>query len=436
MIIDYLHNFSDKKWTEIKQTESKRISTPNSQSNDVNGNDSIPKAVSTGTGVGTNTNTESSALPIMPTVRSQTSLAGAQTITTSAASNAHKPMIRVKAIESMKEANRPNAVNTTKLTNISTNGNGNAPKIVNSVKVVNSPVVQISTATVQKPNKETSDQSTPIVTEKSDTNQPVKLWNNVMQRKVDKPLDYLVVSNKEDANRDNAVFCIKPTEELIENAKENGSVLKIDQVYECVSDEFVEDLLVERTPRPSSASNTSPSPLLDTLVNEVQNIITSPKPTNNQTEKTSERKLTFASPSDEDCSDYRCNVCLRFNQTFAEYKIHMMKSHFYSYVCEKCRDVFKNRNLYYDHLDSKMKCVRRENSSRAFVCIVDPPVILMRNSKVFAFRCRHCNVAFHNQRNYVQHAQRHAKLFRCKICPSAKTMSAPFMQRHLGQHKP
>lgn len=368
------------------------------------------------------------ALPVASNARLEKPPAAAEASKTSASSQAPKPMIRVKAIESMKEVSRPNAVNVPKL--MSTNANGLAPKIVNSIKVnpvVNPLAVQITTATVQKPSTDTRSTS-----DAHNSDQPVKLWNNVMQKRTDKPLDYQFVSNKEDANKNKSVFCIKPTEELIENSKENGSALKIDQVYECVSDEFVEDLLIEKSARSSSVS--SASPLLDTLVTEVQNTANTPKPTNNQIEKASERKLTFA-PSDEDCSDYRCNICLGFNQTFAQYKSHMMEVHFYNHVCDKCRDVFKSRNLYYDHLDSSMKCVRKENASRSFVCIVDPPVILMRNSKVFAFRCKHCNVAFHNQRNYVQHAQRHAKQFRCKICPAAKTMSAPFMQRHLAQHK-
>lgn len=423
---------ADKKWAEIKQTENnKRSSTPNGQLNDVNGHDSNPKANTTGTGTGTNTSTNINSntrpLPMTSNTRVMTP-AAAQIATTLASSQSQKPMIRVKAIESMKEVNRPNSINVPKA--MSASGNGSAPKIVNSVRVLSSPTTQIRTSIVQKPSTVAKDQSTSNVVGNSD--QPVKLWNNVMQKNTDKTLDYLVVSNKEDASKDNAVFCIKPTEELIENAKENGSALKIDQVYECVSDEFVEDLLIEKRAHSSTVSNTSSSPLLDTLVNEVQNTAAAPKQTNKDTAKSSERKVKF-SPTEEDCLDYRCNMCLQFNQSFAEYKSHMMQWHCYNHVCDTCRGVFKSRHQYHDHLDASMKCVEKENASRSFVCIVDPPVILMRNGKVFAFRCKHCNVAFHNQRNYVQHAQRHAKLFRCKTCPSAKSMSASFMQKHLAE---
>lgn len=332
----------------------------------------------------------------------------------------------------MKDANNEKAVDKTKI--------ASAPKNVSISTKVYSP--RVNKPSVAKPIEKSKNgiekdgQAVTINGTKSAL--PVKLWNKVMQiNTTEKTLDYLVVSNKDDANKNNSVFCLKQTEEVIEHATENSSTLKIGQVFECVSDEFVEDLLVEKSDQiPAStaftpvAPNKTPSTLLDTLVKEVAGKRSNPS----DVQKGQTKTLTFVPSSNSACTDFRCNICLYFNDTFDEYKAHMCRTHHYNYVCEKCHDVFRTQRTFDLHLDSTGTCTHPENMRRIFICIVDPPVILMKNNKVFAFRCKHCSLAFYNQRNYVQHAQRHAKQFRCKKCPTTKGMSASLMQTHLNQH--
>lgn len=316
----------------------------------------------------------------------------------------------------------------------------NPPKILNTPKPTNPTALTITSqppSTHRLPTLRPSEihkngtesEKLPVAgNKKTADNNPVKLWNNVIQKNsTGKDLDYLVVANPEETRTDESVFCLKPTKEVIEHATENSSVLRIDQVYESVSDEFVEDLLVEKRP-------TSASPLSDTLVKEAVDKPAAAKNGAVQSKK-SANPITFIPSSNNKCTDFRCNICLAFNETFDEFKTHMHRQHQYNFVCDRCHDSFRTHQLYDLHLNPATKeCVNPENSKRTFICIVDPPVILMKSNKVFAFRCKYCSVAFHNQRNYVQHAQRHAKLFRCKLCPQAKAMSATAMQQHLNQH--
>lgn len=420
------------------QNKNTVISNDTTSNTDTNGNKTMPT-------ISKVANTSMAVTIIQPTLSANTVPAKVSEPSKQYAPSTNLPAIRVKTIESLKE-NRPNVANPPKVVT--------AAKTIVAQKLTNPPmgvkkILLPIKKFVDKPTEKTDTEVNRVPgATTNDSNQPVKLWNNVMQQNsCGKQLEYMVVADKnnEEGNGDESVFCLKLAEEVIENSKENNSSsLKIDQVYECVSDEFVEDLLIERsaksaeaqsvrsqslaltpTPPPSTATmpQQSPSPLLDSLLSEVQT------PTNKNP-----TKLTFARPSDADCSDYRCNICLQFNGTFVEYKSHMINKHQYRLVCEKCREAFRSQIMYEGHLDSNDKCVQRENASRNFICIVDPPVILMKNNKVYAFRCKHCLLAFHNQRNYVQHAQRHAKMFRCKVCPSAKTMSSSSMQQHLLQH--
>lgn len=257
--------------------------------------------------------------------------------------------------------------------------------------------------------------------------QPVKLWNNMMQINSKKPLELKITVQKNRPTYDKTsrkLPVLQPTEELIENTDESGSLLKIDQVYESVSEEFVEDLLEDIT-NPSRESSESSSPLLDTLVKEVE--------TDDST--SNKNVVTFVHEKAESCLDYRCSICLVFNSTYRQYQQHMLNEHDHSFICEQCHSPFTTQNMFVQHLnESGGKCCRSTNSDRPYICIVDPPIILMRNEKVFAFRCKHCNLAFQNQRNYVQHAQRHAKLFRCKKCPT-KPLPMDLMRQHLDHHQ-
>ncbi|XP_055305382.1 uncharacterized protein LOC129570038 [Sitodiplosis mosellana] len=392
----------NKKWTENQKNKC----TTSNVANGTNGNKttqagSIAQAV-------TPTITVASAMPATP---------------------ASSPVIRVKALESMKQTNQTNAANTPKIVNtpIATKPTAPVQRVSQPASVHRLPTLRPS----EIPKNGAESERRPIASnKKTSDNNPVKLWNNVIQKNnTGKDLDYLVLANTEDTGADESVFCLKPTKEVIEHATENSSLLKIDQVYECVSDEFVEDLLVEKRP-------TSASPLLDTLVKEVADNHNKPVAIKNGVQtKRAALPLTFIPSTNNKCTDFRCNICLDFNETFEEFKTHMFRKHQYNFLCEKCHDVFRTRQLFELHLNAATnECTNPENSKRTFICIVDPPVILMKSNKVFAFRCKHCSIAFHNQRNYVQHAQRHAKLFRCKLCPQAKAMPANAMQNHLNQH--
>lgn len=346
---------------------------------------------------------------------------------------ANVPQIRVKAIESLKELNQ----------SVPSNNSTNAVKIVNgtvSMKTPNLPLsVKVSTRPVLRP---AIPMNTNAVENRSNaSDQPVKLWNDVIQKNAPskKQLELLVITNGSKATMDESIICLKPTKNnVIENATDNSSSLKIGQVYESVSDEFVEDLLIDKT-----ASVTSPSPMLDTLVKEITTEQNKAKdaakiPDANlekcNIDDTSANQIRIINDSHEACFDFRCNICLHFSETFNQFKEHMLNCHQYSFTCQICHEPFITRIEYNGHIRNGA-CYKAPNSKRSFICIVDPPVILMKNEKVFAFRCKHCSLAFKNQRNYVQHAQRHAKLFRCKRCTGNKAMVLGQMRNHLKQHE-
>lgn len=348
-------------------------------------------------------------------------------------SNPPAPAIRVKAIESMKETNPPTAVNAANKANAP--NNANPVKIVNGLKPFRMPAIPMSITV--KSGLDTA--KTQSAAGQRTMENGVRLWNKVNEKTPTKPIEILVISNGSQTNKDKSVICLKPTEENnIENATNNSSSLKIGQVYECVSDAFVEDLLDER-----NTQKASPSPLLDTLVEEIVQTPTRAKQTeciqdanSNQmdAENSDFNNVRIVYEENETCFDYRCNICLQFNKSFPEFKAHMFRTHKYALTCQTCHESFITRDEYFHHMERAV-CRNPPNSKRQFVCIVDPPTVLMRNDTVFAFRCKHCDIAFRNQRNYVQHAQRHAKTFRCKRCPKSGALHLKQMQQHLKKHE-
>lgn len=275
-----------------------------------------------------------------------------------------------------------------------------------------------------------------VITKVSSSQPAVKLWNNVIQKGTDstKSIDLVVVSNKRSTNDDNSTFSLKPTKEVVENAKENSSVLKIDQVYECVSDDFVEDLLVEKATQPAQVE--LQSPLLDSLVMEIgsdTNKTIETQTARNPKQSDNPNAFTLVQPTEAHCSDFRCNICLEFTGSLPDFKRHMLRTHGCMYSCEKCHSAFPNHAKYKSHFRLNGVCNLNMNSARNYISIVDPPIILMKNEKVFAFKCKHCQLAFHTQKIFVQHAQRHARLFRCKKCPT-KPLTIRLMKDHLKHH--
>lgn len=232
-----------------------------------------------------------------------------------------------------------------------------------------------------------------------------------------------------DANQIVSTKPLRKSHPVIEQAVNNSSTLKIGQVFECVNDDFVEDLLeLEKTAQSPPSENCETS-LFDDLLEE----IVKEKPTTQPVTSLS-NSVRIVQGADESCSDYRCNICLEFSDSLQDYKLHMERSHALRWVCDKCHGGFLRLADYNNHMSTGRACRLSANASRSFICIVDPPIILMKNQKVFAFRCKHCkDVAFQNQRNYVQHAQRHAQLFRCKKCPT-KPLPSHLMKLHLSHH--
>lgn len=341
-----------------------------------------------------------------------------------------QPIIRVKAMESLREKTPSPVVN--------------APSNSNPVKIVN------GTLSLRQPNEEVPIKMSQVATTNKSSavgqqtyGQKVTLWNKVINNNKinEKPLELLVITNGKEVNKDKDVFCLKPTEaNNIENATNNSSSLKIGQVFECVSDEFVEDLLGDKR---TTAPSPNASPPLDTLVKEISSDQTEPQISKRvegivsktvDIGDTSAHQFRIVHDADENCFDYRCNECLKFNETFPEFKTHMFRVHQYPLTCQKCHQSFITRQNFQSHLSNGI-CTSVANSNRSFVCIVDPPVILMKNNYVFAFRCKHCNLAFKKQKNYVQHAQRHARMFRCKRCRNTKALSLKDMQSHLKKHE-
>lgn len=315
------------------------------------------------------------------------------------------PIIRCRTIDSLKGENQPHDKNTSH------------QSVAKKRVTLQEPVKRLVPAAPKPQNVQASVQTYSSVGSQQSAKQP-KLWNNVMQQKKMPPLEVLMTVS--DSN--GSVTQMQKQTLQIENATDNSSTLKINQVFEGVSENFGEIFLGEPQIE-THGNNASPSPLLDDLVKEIE----SDKPPLEPYDI-----ISLVKDTDERCADYRCNICLDFNDSYANYKEHMCKIHGFKIVCTKCHEGFLNIQRFTSH--GTLSCQRAPNAKRPFICIVDPPIIIMRNQKVIGFRCKHCvHLAFENQRNYVTHAQRHAKLFRCKLCPT-KLLTKPVMRQHLQHH--
>lgn len=309
-------------------------------------------------------------------------------------------------------------------------------------------------------------------TESSAVQQPVKLWNNMMIQTPKEPFKIQVSVQTREVGQRNSNLKF-PSEEAqkqkpIENdASDAASALKIGQVFEGVNEDMVEMLQMfpsspslspAPSPSPQPVSTPTPppptpqpafaiksvqstgSPMLDTLVKEITH-------DNNGMQTAyltdeSVKLVTIVQSDDKSCADYRCNICLTFNDSNLQYCEHMLRKHGFRVICEQCHEAFNHQQAFIHHMKvdfsggagRSLKCSLPANAGRTYICIVEPPIILMRDEKVFAFRCKHCDLAFQTQRNYVQHAQRHAKQFRCKKCPT-KPLNIDLMREHLTHHK-
>lgn len=255
-------------------------------------------------------------------------------------------------------------------------------------------------------------------------NQSIKLWNHIISHpddNINDTFELLVVEGKE-----KTVYSLNATE--TESVSKNGSSLKIGQVFGSVNDKFVENLLIDRTKSEQKihqAQDTTQKRLMQNPANLNQSRIVN----DSQTAKKKTATTNVVISKHE--VDLRCNFCLKLCEKFDELKEHMFTEHKFSFVCDICFEPFKFRGPYDHHRAGLSSFPCKINGSRPYICIVDPPVILLKNNQVHAFKCKHCKLAFFNQKNYVQHAQKHATNFRCKRCQSSKPISAEQMILHL-----
>lgn len=394
----------------------------------------------------------------------------------------NQPLIRVKAVESL-----TNTKQTSMSSDSAAKPHGLARKRVTVRSIVRHPdgtfhVKQPNTIESQQHNKTSTDQCVRIanvtgavsIASSSGSNgtatyskfsapaivqpQPVKLWNNMMPTHTKPtPLKVHVSVKTRNESQEPGNGTLSPPKEqsaqenLIENAvneaNDGASMLKIGQVFEGVNEDF-EDLFLETDITPSMLEEAVKDMEHDTPTkrNNNNDAVTMPRPKVATAPKPvvltddNDKLVTIVQNNDKSCNDYRCNICLTFNDSLEQYRDHMDTKHAFKFTCENCHDAFGAYSAFYNHLKSdnqtlgSLRCTLSANAKRTYICIVEPPIILMRNEKVFAFRCKNCDLAFQNQRNYVQHAQRHAKLFRCKLCPT-KPLTMDLMRQHLNHHK-
>lgn len=253
-------------------------------------------------------------------------------------------------------------------------------------------------------------------------NAPVKLLNQIHapDSKANDSLELIAIPNTN--SKDQTVFSL--TSNNI-NSTNNCSTLKIGQVFESVNDEFVEKLLIQN----QSQSKNESDPKKEILIQ------VSTSPTSKQTisaKNTLKRgTIRFVPQTDQRCLDFRCNLCLTFTDTMYAYKDHMFSIHGFTIVCDICHEPFKTRQTYEEH---RATCSSSNiSASRPYICIVDPPVVLLKGNQVHAYKCHNCKLAFFNRKSYVQHAQRHSHQFRCKQCTNLKAMTALELRSHLSK---
>lgn len=144
-------------------------------------------------------------------------------------------------------------------------------------------------------------------------------------------------------------------------------------------------------------------------------------------------KLQPAQVDNYDCLDLRCNICLYVSSTPAEFEDHMIFGHNCDWLCSKCHKVFASSQLLTEHRTAD-NCAKKINADRPYVCIISAPIILSGETKSgegASLQCKYCPCVFDTEKEYVQHAQRHATRFRCKLCTSKDTLDKSAMRAHL-----
>lgn len=254
---------------------------------------------------------------------------------------------------------------------------------------------------------------------------------SIRQKESDE-LNMIVVTSNRNESKNQTTYSLKKVTNntaIIEPATTNQSPLQIEQVFEGVNETFVENLLIDKSKQQQQAKNklkSTLSPLLDSIVEQVANRQNAPQP-----RKQNPEPVVFVDANSSACLDLRCNICLELCSTSKSFEEHMINKHDYPYVCSTCHETFKSLTSFAKHAQSKGLCIQSMNRSRPYNCIVPAPTILFKDNMIDAFKCKHCRYAFYDQKLYVQHAQRHSTLFRCKLCKLAKAMEIEKMRFHL-----
>lgn len=140
-------------------------------------------------------------------------------------------------------------------------------------------------------------------------------------------------------------------------------------------------------------------------------------------------------------TDYRCNICVQQTKNFLDLSKHLLGTHQLPYVCRDCHGAFGLNHDYQVHM-TKGGCSEKMNMYREYITLLDPPIreseILVNvNKNDESFFCRYCSLKCADLVQYCAHAQRHARIFTCKICSRESFRTEAGMAKHLshGTHR-
>lgn len=264
-----------------------------------------------------------------------------------------------------------------------------------------------------------------ITTKRSEKLMATKMLNGLPSRKIAKKSTGQIekyrialkpVVNKPARNQATTYSRPKAPPQLTERAKTSQSVETTND--DVVSPENSDDDLIEIIEIPERLQMD-----LDAAINAVKE---------GCTDAHIDRRETYS------VRDYRCNICLEQNSNFLQMRKHLFGVHLQAYVCRDCHASFDSRPQYEIHV-TIAGCKGDLNSCRRYITLIHPPV---RESDIAAnvleceekLICGYCSRRFSNILDYCGHAQRHAKIFACRLCSKEKLRTKDAMAAHLTGH--
>lgn len=157
--------------------------------------------------------------------------------------------------------------------------------------------------------------------------------------------------------------------------------------------------------------------------------------------KMSTSKCLVKTVSGNSNRDYRCNICVALNHTFAELDQHMSDAH-NMFICQRCHASFSRQHDHENHLNIG-QCEQNLNSERKFTTVIEKPIVktlrmnrkdngmIVSTSTQSVFICGPCELRFTSMLDYCSHAQSHAKAFTCRKCPNGLFRSEEGMRDHI-----